>query len=35
MIIETEATISVDIVRIEFNLSGLPDNAVRISGFRG
>jgi hypothetical protein len=26
---------SVDIVRVEFNLSGLPDNAVHISGFRG
>jgi hypothetical protein len=25
---------SLDIVRVEFNLSGLPDNAVHISGFR-
>jgi hypothetical protein len=26
---------SLDIVRVEFNLSGLPDSAVHISGFRG
>jgi hypothetical protein len=26
---------SVDIVMVEFNLNGLPDNAVHISGFRG
>jgi hypothetical protein len=32
---ETEATLSVDIVGVEFNLSGLPENAVHISGFRG
>jgi hypothetical protein len=30
---ETEATLSVDIVGVEFNLNGLPDNAVHISGF--
>jgi hypothetical protein len=27
-------TLSVDIVRVEFNLNGLPDTAVHISGFR-
>jgi hypothetical protein len=32
---ETEATLSADIVRVEFNLNGLRDNAVHISGFRG
>jgi hypothetical protein len=32
---ETKATLSVDIARVEFNLNGLPDNAVHISGFRG
>jgi hypothetical protein len=32
---ETEATLSVEIVGMEFNLNGLPDNAVHISGFRG
>jgi hypothetical protein len=32
---ETEATLSVDIVGVEFNLNGLPDNAIHISGFRG
>jgi hypothetical protein len=26
--------LSVDIVGVEFNLNGLPDNAVHISGFR-
>jgi hypothetical protein len=33
MIYWTKATLSVDIVRAEFNLSGLPDIAVHISGF--
>jgi hypothetical protein len=32
---ETEATLSVDIVRVEFSLNGLPHNAVLITGFRG
>jgi hypothetical protein len=32
---ETKATFSIDIVRDEFNLNGLPDSAVHISGFRG
>jgi hypothetical protein len=32
---ETKATLSVDIVRMEFNLSGLPDNVVHITGFCG
>jgi hypothetical protein len=32
---ETEATLPVDIVRVEFNLNGLPDNAVYISGSLG
>jgi hypothetical protein len=32
---ETEATLSVDIVGVELNLNGLPDNAVHISGSRG
>jgi hypothetical protein len=32
---ETEATLSVDIVRVEFNLNGLPGNVVHISGFCG
>jgi hypothetical protein len=31
----TESTLPVDIVSMEFNLNGLPDNAVHISGFRG
>jgi hypothetical protein len=26
-------TLSIDIVRVEFNLSGLPNNTVHISGF--
>jgi hypothetical protein len=26
---------TVDIVRVEFDLNGLPDNAIHISGFRG
>jgi hypothetical protein len=33
--IETEATLSVDIVGVEFNLNGLSDNVVHISGFHG
>jgi hypothetical protein len=32
---ETKATLSVDIIRVEFNLNGLSNNAVHISGFRG
>jgi hypothetical protein len=32
---ETKTTFSVDIVRVEFNLNGLPDNSVHITGFRG
>jgi hypothetical protein len=32
---ETEATLSVDIVVVEFNLNGLSDNAAHISGLRG
>jgi hypothetical protein len=32
---ETRASLSVDIVWVEFNLIGLPDSAVYISGFRG
>jgi hypothetical protein len=35
MIYRDKGTLSVDIVRMEFNLNGLPDNAVHISGFRG
>jgi hypothetical protein len=35
MITETEATLSVDIVGVECNLNGLPDNVVHISCFRG
>jgi hypothetical protein len=35
MIYWDKATLSVDIVRVEFNLNGLPDNAVHLSGFRG
>jgi hypothetical protein len=31
----TEATLSFDILRVEFNLNGLPDNVVHISGFGG
>jgi hypothetical protein len=31
----TESTLPVDIVGVEFNLNGLPDKAVHISGFRG
>jgi hypothetical protein len=31
----TEATLSGDIVGVEFNLKGLSDNVVHISGFRG
>jgi hypothetical protein len=31
----TDATLSADIVGVEFNLIGLSDNAVHISGFRG
>jgi hypothetical protein len=30
-----KAIISVDIVSVEFNLNGLPDKSVHISGFRG
>jgi hypothetical protein len=30
---ETKATLPVDIVRVEFNLNGLHDNALNISGF--
>jgi hypothetical protein len=29
---KTKATISVDIVRVEFNLNGIPNNAVHMSG---
>jgi hypothetical protein len=32
---ETKATLSVDIVRVEFNLNRFPNKAVHISGFRG
>jgi hypothetical protein len=31
----TKSTLSVDTVRVEFNLNGLPNNAVHISGFCG
>jgi hypothetical protein len=31
----TKATLSVDIVGVEFYLKGLPNNTIRISGFRG
>jgi hypothetical protein len=30
-----KTTLSVDIVRVEFSLNGLPDNAVHIYGFLG
>jgi hypothetical protein len=33
MIYETKTTLSVDIVRMEFNLDGLPNSAVHVSGF--
>jgi hypothetical protein len=33
MISETIATLSVNIVRVEFNLIGLHDSVVHISGF--
>jgi hypothetical protein len=33
MITETEATLSVDIIGVEFNLNDLPDDAVHMSGF--
>jgi hypothetical protein len=33
--LQTKTTLSVDIVGVEFNLNGLPDNAVHISDFRG
>jgi hypothetical protein len=32
---ETRDTLSVDIVRVEFNLNYLPNNAVHVSGFLG
>jgi hypothetical protein len=32
---DPKATLSADIVRMKFNLNGLPNNAVHISNFRG
>jgi hypothetical protein len=32
---EEKGSLSVDIVRVEFNLNSLPNNGVHISGFRG
>jgi hypothetical protein len=34
-VLETKSTLSVDIVRVELNLNGLPIIAIHISGFHG